>query len=205
MLVSRVAGCPDALSTVFNQSVARARHFKVLQSAIATEKDMQELATTKAELAVAESELAYAIALLGRTEIRAEQSGLLIYAAKSDFVGKPVSVGERLMEIGDPAKTEIRIDLPVSDAIALKQGGEASLFLDGDPLRAIPGTISQTSYRPSLTAEQQLAFTLRAAFAKNEPHRIGLRGIARVKGANVSLWFYLLRRPLSMVRQRVGI
>ena len=61
--------------------------------------------------------------LLSRSEIRAERSGLLIYAAKSDWIGKPVAVGERLMEIGDPTKAEIKIELPVSDAIALQPGG----------------------------------------------------------------------------------
>jgi HlyD family secretion protein len=187
------------------KGVAEARHFKVVQSAIATQKDMQDLATAKAELDVAHAELAYAIELLKRSEIRATRSGLLIYSAKSDLLGKPIAVGERLMEIGDPANTEVKIELPVSDAIVLQRGGAVSLFLDGDPLRAIDGTITQTSYRPTQTAEQQLAFRVQAGFNDGQARRIGLRGIARVNGEQVSLWFYLLRRPIAALRQRMGL
>ncbi len=166
---------------------------------------MQDLATAKAELDVANAELDYAKELLSRSEIRAERAGLLIYSAKSDWIGKPVAVGERLMEIGDPAKSEIKIELPVSDAVALQPGGTISLFLDGDPLRSIDGTITRTSYRPTLTAEQQLAFRIHAKFADEQPRRIGLRRVARVDGEAVSLWFYLFRRPIAAVRQRVGL
>lgn len=188
-----------------NKNVAEARHFKVMQSAISTQKDMADLATTKAELDVAVAELAYAEEMLRRAEIRAERSGLLIYSAKSDWLGKPVATGERLMEIGDPARTEIKIELPVSDAIVLQAGSRVSLFLDGDPLRAIAGSIERTSYRPTPTAEQQLAFRLHAKLTDGEQRRIGSRGVARVDGESVSLWLYLLRRPISAVRQRLGL
>ena len=186
-------------------AVAEARYFKILQSAIATQKDMQDVAIAKADLDVANAELAYASELLARSVIRAERAGLLIYSAKSDWLGKPVALGERLMEIGDPSKSDIRIELPVSDAIALQPGGTVSLFLDGDPLRSIEGTITQTSYRPTLTAEQQLAFRVRAKFADGQARRIGLRGIARLSGEPVSLWFYVFRRPISWLRQRFGL
>jgi hypothetical protein len=188
-----------------NKAVAEARHFKFVQSAIATQKDMQELATAKAELDVANAELEYARDVLKRSQIRAERSGLLIYSAKSDWLGKPVAVGERLMEIGDPAKTEIKIELPVSDTIALKPGGDVKLFLDGSPLQAINATITRTNYRPTTTAEQQLAFRVYAKFSDAAAHRIGLRGVARVSGDPVPLWFYLFRRPISTVRQKVGL
>ena len=59
--------------------VAEARYFKVVQSALATQKEMQDLATAKAELDVANAELDYAKELLSRSEIRAERAGLLIY------------------------------------------------------------------------------------------------------------------------------
>lgn len=188
-----------------NKAVADARHFKVLQSAISTQKDMQDLAVAKAEYEVASAELTYAGELLQRTVIKADRSGLLIYSAKSDWIGKPVSIGERLMEIGDPAKTEIKIELPVSDAIALRQGGQVALFLDGDPLHSIHGTVRRTSYRPTLTSDQQLAYKTFASFSDTTARRIGLRGVARISGETVQLWFYLLRRPISSIRQRVGL
>lgn len=187
-----------------NVMVAKAKHFKLVQSATLTQKDMQDLATAQAEAEVAQAEYAYARVLLERSVIRAERAGLLVYSSKSDWVGKPVSIGERIMEIGDPGKAEIKIELPVSDAIALKHGGAVSLFLDGDPLRAIGATITRSAYRPTMTTDQQLSFRIHAAFDDSTPRRLGLRGVARVSGETVSLWFYLLRRPLSALRQRIG-
>lgn len=188
-----------------NKAVAEARHFKVMQSSVATQKDMQELATTKAELDVAVAELKFAEDMLARSVIKAERSGLLIYAAKSDWIGKPVAVGERLMEIGDPASTEIKIDMPVTDAIAIDHGSRVSLFLDGSPLSSIEGRVYRTSYRPTPTADQQMAFRVYARFTDATPRRIGMRGVARVENGTVSLWFYLLRRPISALRQRFGL
>ena len=188
-----------------NKAVAESRYFKVMQSAVATQKDMQEVGTTKAELDVVTAELKYVEDMLARSIVRAQRSGLLIYSAKSDWVGKPVSVGERLMEIGDPANTEIKIDIPVSDAVALQKDGVVALFLDGDPLNAVEGRVQRMSYRPTLTADQQLAFRVYANFTDGKPRRIGLRGVARVNSESVSLWFYLFRRPIAAIRQKAGL
>jgi HlyD family secretion protein len=188
-----------------NKTVSESRHFKIMQSAIATQKDMQEIGTAKAELDVAFAELRFAEDMLARSIVRAERSGLLIYAAKSDWIGKPVTVGERLMEIGDPASTEMKIDVSVSDAVAIQREGAVALFLDGDPLNAVEGKVQRVSYRPTLTNEQQLAFRVYAKFTDGQPRRIGLRGVARVNSANVSLWFYLFRRPIAALRQRFGV
>jgi HlyD family secretion protein len=188
-----------------NKAVAEARHFKVMQSAVATQKDMQEIGTTKAELDVAVAELQFAEDMLARSFVRAERSGLLIYSAKSDWLGKPVTVGERLMEIGNPAHTEIKVDLPVSDAVAVQRGSTVALFLDGDPLSAVDGLVERMSYRPAVTSEQQLAFRVYAKFTDGKARRIGLRGVARVNSERVSLWFFLFRRPIAALRQRVGL
>ncbi len=187
-----------------NTAVAEARYFKNVQTATANQKDMEELSIAKAELDVATAEFEFAEEMLERSEIKAAKSGVLIYSAKSDWIGKPVSTGERLMEIGDPAKSEIRIELPVSDALALEEGGPVQLFLDGDPLRPISGSINRISYRPVLSAEQLLVFRVFAKFDSSEIHRIGNRGIARVNGTKVPVWFYLLRRPIAAVRQWLG-
>ena len=185
-------------------AVAEARYFRNIQSATATQRDQQELATSKAELEVSKATLEYAKALLARTELRAERDGLLIYTSRADWVGKPVVTGDRIMEIADPNEIEIRIDLPVSDALVLSEGNKVALFLDGDPLRSVFGRIQRTSYRPQLSTEQQLVYRVSATFDDKVARRIGLRGVARVSGETVGLWLFLLRRPLSMLRQRVG-
>lgn len=192
-----------------NKDVAHARYFKIVQSATANQgedqKDLHELASAKAELDVASAEFDFAREMLARSIVKAPRSGLLIYSAPSDWSGRPVRTGERILEIGDPAKTEVKIDLPVSDAVSLSEGGHIALFLDGDPLTAIAGEITRANYRPTPNAEHQLVYKVHARFSDGAPRRIGLRGIARVSSHDVPLWFYLFRRPISGLRQRFGL
>jgi hypothetical protein len=186
------------------KELAEARYFKALQSALSTQKEMEEISIAQGELAVAKAELAASESMLSRSEVRAEKAGLVIYSSPTDWIGKPVQTGERMMEIGDPSKVEVRIDLPVSDSIALKTGSAVGLFLDGDPLGKIAGAVTRTSYRPFLSPEQQMIYRVYADFEDRAAHRIGLRGTARVSGESVPLIYYLVRRPLSSLRQRIG-
>ena len=187
------------------KSVAEAKYFRVLQSAVSTQKDMQDLGVAKAELALANADLSYARELLTRIEVKAQKPGVVVYSAKSDWIGKPVAVGERIMEIADPGNTEIRIDVHVSDAIALKPSARVSLFLDGEPMNAVEGVVERMSYRPAPTAEHQMVFRTSAKFLDGKPRRIGLRGTARLSGETVALGYYLFRRPVAVVRQKLGL
>ncbi len=188
-----------------NKAVAQAKYFKAIQTATSAQKDVADVAIAKAELDVAISDLAYAEEMLARTVVKAQSAGLVIYASKSDWIGKPVKTGERIMEIGNPDNTELKIEVPVSDAITLRAGGSVALFLDGDPLTAIRGKISRANYRPTPNSETTLVYKVHANFEDGQPRRIGLRGVARVSSHDVSLAFYLFRRPIAALRQRFGL
>lgn len=188
-----------------SKGVAQAKYFKAVQNATASQKEIEEVAVAKAELDVAAGELSYAEEMLSRTQVKAERAGLVIYSSKSDWVGRPVKTGERIMEIGNPSETELRMEVPVSDAITMQEGGDVALFLDGDPLNAVRAKITRANYRPSPNAENQLVYRVHADFADGAARRIGLRGVARVSSHNVSLAFYLFRRPIAALRQRFGI
>lgn len=146
----------------------------------------------------------YARELLARSEVRAERDGLAVFADAQRWIGKPVRTGERLLEIADPTQAELRIELPVADAIGLEQGAEVALFLDSDPLNRHGATLERAAYQAQSTAAGQLAYRLDAAFDAAPP-RIGLRGTAKVFGDRAPLALYVLRRPLAALRQAVGL
>ncbi|AIZ34137.1 HlyD family efflux transporter periplasmic adaptor subunit [Pseudomonas parafulva] len=146
----------------------------------------------------------YARNLLARSEVRAERDGIAVFADAQRFVGKPMRTGERLMEIADPAQAELRIELPVADAIGLERGAEVALFLDSDPLNRHNAVLERAAYQAQNTPAGQLAYRLDARF-ENAPPRIGLRGTAKVFGDRAPLALYLLRRPLAALRQAVGL
>jgi hypothetical protein len=50
-----------------------------------------------------------------------------------------------------------------------------------------------------------LGYRLKASFADGTRiPRIGLRGTAKIYGEQVSLFYYLMRRPLAALRQLIG-
>ncbi len=151
------------------------------------------------------AETDFARALLERTVVRSQRAGIAIFADAEEWRGKPVQVGERVMVIADPARVALDIRLPIADAIVLEPGARVLLFLNIDPLRPIAATLERAAYDAEVTAAGVLAYALRADFEPGTvPPRVGLRGTAKVIGERTTLFYHLLRRPLTTLRQSIG-
>lgn len=184
--------------------VAEAELKASAQRAFADAESSARLDLLAARVEQKRAEHAYALELLARSEVRAERGGIAVFADAERWTGKPVQTGERLLEIADPAQAELRIELPVGDAIALAAGAEVALFLDSDPLHRHAARLARQAYEAQTTAAGQLSYRLDAAFLATPP-RIGLRGTAKLYGERVPLALFLLRRPLAALRQSVGL
>jgi len=174
------------------------------QRAFADAESSARLDLLAARVEQKRAERDYARELLARSEVRAERDGIAVFADPERLTGKPIQTGERLMQIADPAQAELRIELPVGDAIDLHPGAEVALFLDSDPLHRHDASLERSAYEAQSTATGQLAYRLDARFLDNPP-RIGLRGTAKLFGDRAPLAYYLLRRPLAAARQRLGL
>jgi len=188
-------------------SVAEARYQQSMRTSFSDSAAKRELAIAQSELQLKAGEYDYASELLAKAEVRAGASGLVIFADKDTWTGRPVSTGERIMRIADPSKVEVTINLPVSDAIVLNEKAEVQLYLDSDPLTAVNAELTSASFHAQPDAAGALTYRVRAKFVAGEGGeipRIGLRGTAKVYGENVSLGYYLFRKPLSAIRQWIG-
>lgn len=187
--------------------VAEARYQQNLRTSFSDPRAKRELSIAQSELQLKAGEYDYARELLANTEVRAGRSGLVIFADKDTWTGRPVSTGERIMRIADPSKVEVTVNLPVSDAIVLEKGARVELYLDSDPLNSIDAELTSASFHAQPDGEGVLSYRVRANFkagdGKSAP-RIGLRGTAKVYGERVTLAYYLFRKPLSAVRQWTG-
>jgi len=142
---------------------------------------------------------------LARTRIHAERAGTVIFDDPADWIGKPVALGERIMLVADPAATELDIQLPVADAIALDTGDRVQLFLNTAPATPLAASVLRVGYRASAGGDGTLAYRVRASFAQANGARIGLKGTAKLYGERTPLIVYLLRRPLATVRVWLGV
>ncbi|MEO5353476.1 MAG: HlyD family efflux transporter periplasmic adaptor subunit [Magnetococcus sp. XQGC-1] len=188
-------------------AIARAHYQKAANKAFQSAESGGELAALRATMARAASQAEHAETLLQRLQVRAPTAGVAVFADVNQWLGRPVRVGERILSLADPNDVEVDIVLPVADALVLQPGAETQLFLNTDPLHPLSGVLRYASYEASQTAEGILAYRLRSRFqeAGDQPRpRLGLKGTAKLFGERVPLAFYLLRRPLAALRQKVG-
>ncbi len=187
--------------------VAEARLKKANQMAFSSQDGRQELRLAMADLDLKRAQWKFASDMFARTIITAPRAGIAVFADKQSLAGKPVVVGERILQIANPADVEIRIEVPVSDALILKQGAEVKLYLDSDPVNAQMARLRSSDYQAQKTSSDGLAFHAIAEFATppKSPPRLGVRGTAQIYGEDSYLGLYLFRRPLSALRQFVGL
>ena len=189
-----------------NLDVAMAQYRRAAQGSFVEAAQKADVPLLKAEVELRETERDYAHERLTKVEVKAEQAGLLLYTDKSDWVGKPVVVGQRIMELANPQQLEVRIDLPVEDAIVLREDASVTLFLNANPFSSVPATVSHASYHAEVLPNNTLAYRVTAQLEQGSSEfRIGWQGSAKIYGERVMLFTYLFRRPISAIRPWIGL
>lgn len=184
---------------------ARLRRTTLLAGSDATAR--HELGIAQAEVLVKSAERDFARDLLSRAMVTAPRAGIAIYGDRRDIVGRPVGTGERIMEIAQPEQVEARIEVPASDAIVFSTDKTAKIFLDAEPLAPREAVVVRADYQAKPTSAGTLAYRVTARLkddARPLP-RLGARGTAQLYGDTVPLGLFLLRRPITALRQWIGM
>lgn len=186
--------------------VAEEQYARARRGAFIDAESKAVLAELSALVRQRQAEVRHARTWLDRTRLTADRPGVAITPPPEEWEGRPVAVGEAIMEIADPRKVEVRVFLPVQDAVLLRKQNRVTLFLDSDPLDPLRGRVERSAYMPEVTPLGHYAYRVTVALEGGEaPPRIGLRGTAKVYGRDVSLGFYLFRRPVTALRQGLGL
>ncbi|HGY9625893.1 HlyD family efflux transporter periplasmic adaptor subunit [Pseudomonas juntendi] len=186
-------------------AVADAELLAANQRAFDNPQSKGELAVLNGTLRQRRAELAAVQAQLARTTVLSPRAGVAVYSDPNDWLGKPVVIGERILQVADPSQPGLRIHLPVADAIALDSGAPVTLFLTAYPLSPLHGAILETSYEARPGDDGVAAYRLLASVEGSPEHaRLGLHGTAKLYGERVPLGYYLLRRPLAAARAWTG-
>jgi hypothetical protein len=189
-----------------NLDVAIAQYRRASQGSFVEAEQKADVPQLKAEVELRETERNYMYERLTKVEVKADQAGLLLYTDKSDWIGKPIVVGQRIMELADPKRLEVRIDLSVEDAIVLREGAPVKLFLNADPFSSVPATVSHAGYHAEVLPNDTLAYRVTAQLEQGASEfRVGWQGTAKIYGEQTSLFTYLFRRPISAIRPWIGL
>ncbi len=185
--------------------VAQEEYRQAAQLAVTDERSKADIAAKKGNLEEKALELDYSKDMLDRVRVKASRDGVAVFADVNDWQGKAVAIGERVMVLADPAQVELSVSLPVADAIELPADAPITLYPNGSVLTSYDAVLSSAAYRAEPVPGGLLAYRLKARFTgKGMPPRIGLMGTAKVYGGRVPLLYYVLRRPLAALRQRLG-
>ncbi len=185
--------------------IAKADLQRAINKSFSDDASKGELNLLDARVREKVAEVAFLSEMLDRYSISAPQGGLAIFADSEEWRGRPVQPGERIMVIADPSMVEVTVYVPPEDAIQLELGGEVSVFLNIDPLFPLKAKIVQTSYETITMPDNSLAYVVKAQLAPGTIPRIGLRGTAKVYAEEVSLGYYLMRKPILFLRKSFGI
>lgn len=187
------------------QEAAREAYRQSAQRAVTDPQGKLEMALDKARLDEKTIEAEVTARQLKRIQVTAARDGVVVFTSESDLLGRAVAAGERVMTLADPDKVELTAYLPASETLEVSPGTAITLYPNASPIDAYEATISRVAYQAEPTESGVLAYRLQAEFSPGQPlPRIGQMGTARIHGDWVPLGYYLLRRPLTWLRQWFG-
>jgi hypothetical protein len=185
-------------------AVARAKLDRAMTASFADAREAHEIAQLRAEADLARTDYAYAQDVMAKSQVLAPRDGMAIYSDRRDWEGRALNIGDPILQIADPKAVAFHIDLPAKEQLRLTRGAPVKVWLDSQPLWALGGRVQTASYQARPTADGILAFAVTARPEGDAP-RIGSRGTAKLYGQWAPLGYALLRRPISAVRQALGI
>ncbi|MBR2906324.1 MAG: HlyD family secretion protein [Lentisphaeria bacterium] len=174
------------------------------QTAFTDESKLGNVKLLKARCNVLQVAVNEAKWYLAHSEIRAEADGLLALAdgRAEQLTGKAVKAGDKLFEIygGDGMIAEIMVN--ERDSSILHDKIKAELFLHTAPEKGISGETFFVAQYPVLNEQNLYCYKVLVKLPETERKglRFGMRGVAKLSGAEVHLGYYLFKNLILYFR-----
>ncbi len=185
-------------------ATAETEYRQTTQQALADAKYKAQLAVLTGKIEEKRAEALFLADQLGRAKVLAPQDGIALLDDPSEWIGRPVNVGERIMRIAAPDDVEIEAWVPLADAIPLPSDAAVSLYLAASPLTPVDATVRYFAHDAVERPDGNFAYRVRARLDGTTAHRVGLKGTVRLNGSRVPLIYWVLRRPLASIRTTLG-
>lgn len=198
-IAARLEIATQALAT------AQAEYRQYEQQALADSKFKSQLAIITGKIGEKRAEATYARDQFEHSRVAAPQDGIALFDDPSEWIGKPVQTGERIMRIAAPNDVEVEAWLPIGDAIPLAANAELRLYLASAPFSSVPARVRYVAHDAVPRPDGSYAYRVRARLDDSTDQRIGQKGTAKLSGGWVPLGYWMLRRPLAVIRQHIGV
>lgn len=166
-------------------------------------KSLEELSVINIEKEKAAIELDFEKYKASLLAVDAPEEGMIILDSPESWRGRPVKIGEKVLEVSNPKKTSIKIWIPESDNVPLDDKIPIKVFLNTDPGTSFPAKIEYIGNETVLSDLEIPSYAAKANWIDQQPKdvKIGVRGTAILYGENVSLFYYLTRKPWYALRE----
>ncbi len=198
-LNSKLAVAQQELAT------AEAEYRQSAQQAVFEARSKSQLAALQGRISERRTEVSYLESQLQRAQIVAPRDGVVLVDDPSEWIGKPVATGEKVMTVADEYDVEVEAWLSPGDLIDMPSNTVVTLYLNAAPLDPVAATLLYAAHEAIARPDGSFAYRLRARLQPDQPrHRVGLKGTTRISGGRVPLIYWVLRRPLATVRPYIG-
>ncbi len=188
------------------QATAEAQYKEMAQAQLFDAKAKVQVALLKAKVSEKAATVDYLRNLIAKGRVLAPQDGVAVFDDATDWIGRPVRVGEKVMQLAEPLDTEIESWVDLADIGTVRTGAPLSLFLNTDPLNPLKAEVTTVAYEATPRADGSMQYRIRAKAQEGQPsQRMGLKGVARISGDHIALGWWLLRKPVIFIRQRTGL
>lgn len=199
LIRSRLEVAQQALAT------AQTDYRQSQQMALSDPKARSQLAPLLGKIEERRAEVSLVSEQLTRSRVVAPQDGVVLMDDATEWIGKPVTTGERILRIAALDDREVEVWLPLADAIVLAPGAEITLYLNANPLSPLRAQLRYMAHDAQARPDGQFAYRVRATLVEDTEHRVGLKGTAKLNGGWVPLAYWMLRRPWAALRGYLGI
>lgn len=184
---------------------AETEYRQVMQQALSDPKSKAQMALLAGKIEEKQAEVDFLQDQATRARVLAPRSGVAIFDDPSEWIGKPVGTGERILRIAAPDDREIEAWVPMADAIPLPGQAPVKLYLNASPLSPVQGQIRYVAHEAVARPDGSHAYRVRATLTGETDHRVGLKGTARLQGEWTLLAYWVMRRPLASLRNSLGL
>lgn len=185
-------------------ATAETEYRQTAQQALADPRLKAQLSVLTGKIEEKRAEAVFVADQLTRARVLAPQDGIALFDDPSEWIGRPVTVGERIMRIAAPSDVEVEAWVPLADAIPLNTDATVSLYLNANPLSPVDAKLRYLAHDAVERPDGSYAYRLRASLDETTTHRVGLKGTAKLRGSWVPLAYWMLRRPLASIRATIG-
>lgn len=168
---------------------------------------------SRADARVLQNRLAQDIARLeavrnrfAKLTVAAPEDGVVIMGEPHELLGRPVRTGEAVVTLADPEDSIVRVWLPQEDSIDFDEQRPMRVFLHADSGAHRPAELVYVAAHASEGIDGIYGFMAEAGWlGGNGTARLGQKGTAVLYGDEVTLAYWLARKPLAAVRRFLGI